>query len=93
MKFLTDYDGTDSINTKFVKRIYIDDDDPGRVCLIATFDYEGDYDDYKDPNTDEILYGEFILKKFDSNDRDKNLTAAKKYFVELIDKLNSGGKI
>ena len=38
-------------------------------------------------------YNEFTLQKFDSDDKDKNLIAAKKYFVELVDKLNSGGNL
>ena len=90
MKFLKDYDGTDSINIKFIKRIYIDDDNPKRVCLIATFDYVGDYDVYEAPDIAKFFYGEFILKIFNSDDEEYNLTAAKKYFTELIDKLNDG---
>lgn len=51
-----------------------------------------DYE-YEDPNTGDTYLGAIVLKKFYSDDNDKNFKAAKKYFAELIDKLNSGGKI
>ncbi|MBQ7198727.1 MAG: hypothetical protein IJS29_05640 [Selenomonadaceae bacterium] len=48
---------------------------------------------------EEIYYPEngysavATLQTFDSDDEDKNMTAAKKYLVELVDKLNSGGNL
>ena len=77
MKFLMDETGERAFNTAFVKKIYLDISG-NEVYVCADFD---------------IYIDRIILKSFDSIDQDKNLTAAKKYLVELIDKLNSGGNL
>ena len=72
MKFLMDETGEMAVNTAFVKKIYLDISG-NEVYVCADFD---------------IYIDRIILKSFDSIDQDKNLTAAKKYFVELVNMLN-----
>lgn len=91
MKFLMDYTGTVSVNTQSVQRIYISQDYQPNVYLMA-LECEQD-PSYTDPNTGNIHYDGIILKKFESDDHEKNMTAAKKYLAKLIDKLNSGGNL
>lgn len=81
MKFLMDETGTVAINTAFVSNIDIKQESfPTRVEVSVNFS--------RDSTIRRVT-----LKTFKSDDKDKNLTAAKKYFVELVDKLNSGGNL
>ena len=95
MKFLMDETGTVAVNTAFVKKIYLDiPDEKGTYIILDSGALEE-----IDPNEVSVCAsvddgcGTRILQRFHLNDRDKNLTAAKKYLVELIDKLNSGGNL
>ena len=74
MKFLTNETGTCAINTAFLRSICIRTNG-SRVEIVAI---------------DEHYCETIPLKTFSSGDRAIDETAAQKYLVELVDKLNDG---
>ena len=79
MKFILNQKGSRAINAAYIKRIVINVE--RTVC--------GEIDEREEAFvTAELEDDSIILCRFDSKDKDKNISAAKAYLAKLVDELN-----
>ena len=83
MKFILDQKGSNAINAAFIKRISLS---------IERFVCGENDEKYEVFVTAELEDDSILLCKFDSKDKDKNISAAKAYLAELVADLNGGTK-
>ena len=81
MKFIFSHKGFEAVNVAFIKRIAVE-----HVI-------------YKDSKNEEVHVtaelnddSDVVLKIFDSENAEENLSAANAYLAELVDELNGGAK-
>lgn len=79
MKFILNQKGSRAVNAAFVKRIVISVE---RVICGETDEHDEAF------VTAELEDDSIMLCRFDSKDRDKNISAAKAYLAKLVDELN-----
>ena len=83
MKFILNQKGSKAVNAAFIKRISLSVE--RTIC--------GENDEwYEVFVTAELEDDSVLLRKFDSKDKDKNISAAKAYLAELVADLNGGAK-
>ncbi len=83
MKFILNQKGSKAINAAFIKRISLS------VERIVCGENDERYEVFV---TAELEDDSIVLKKFDSKDEDKNISAAKAYLADLVAELNGGAK-
>ncbi len=83
MKFILNDKGSKAINAAFIKRISLS------VERIVCGENDERYEVFV---TAELEDDSILLKKFDSRDKDKNISAAKAYLADLVADLNGGAK-
>lgn len=83
MKFILNQKGSKAINAAFIKRISLS------VERIVCGENDERYEVFV---TAELEDDSIVLKKFDSKDEDKNISAAKAYLADLVAELNGGTK-
>ncbi len=84
MKFILGKDGTLAFNSKFVKTIYLEQEDGAAVSVIAELVAHSEKESVYDYNA--------TLATFDKGDLKENFSAAQAYLAELVKELNGGTK-
>ena len=79
MNFIINDKGVEAVNVAFVKKFYID-------RRIYDDGITSDVSVWAEMNDEDAV----ILKEFNSDNTDENISAAKKYLAELIKTLNGG---